>query len=85
MLLNIILTIVLLYLFTIFINRESFIPSNYIYITEFKNPICSVDDSNCIENGFKNNNITFIRKYMNNDNYKAKQTSNSVLIPKYIF
>ncbi len=86
MLLNIILTIVLLYLFTILINRESFTPSNYMYINEFKSPICTVGGNDkCIENGFKNNNNIFIRKYMNNNNYKAKQTNDSVLIPKYIF
>ena len=69
-----------------FMNKESFTPSSYMYVDVFKSPICTAGGtSSCTENGFKSNNITFIRKYMENNNFKAKQTSTSALIPKYIF
>lgn len=83
MLLNLILVIVVIYLFfkVTIKTKETF---NSMFIEgNLISPNCS--SGNCLDSDFNLNNINLIMRYADNNNFKAKQNYNSILKPNYLF
>jgi hypothetical protein len=86
MLLNIILIIVVFYIFyrISFKNKEPFDFGSSMFVEgNFISPNCS--SGTCTESDFNLNNINLIMRYADNNNFKAKQNYNSILKPNYLF